>query len=118
MAKLEAMIHQHHLCSAEKRENSMNHLVLSHQFSLIQQLLEQHPVVYFLYLLLQPNEDKSLFLVSFPNPVINTIGSVRDALTFPCNPLVNEQHDILRAMIPILPETHNSCDYILLKRER
>jgi hypothetical protein len=113
MAKLEATIHQHHLCSAEKRENSMNHLVLSHQFSLIQQLLEQHPVFYLLYLLLQPNEDKPLFLVSYPNPVINTIGSVRDAFTFPCNLLVNKHHDMLRAMIPILPETYDSCDYIL-----
>lgn len=83
--------------------------MVSQRFSLTQQLLEQHPGVYLLFLVLQPNEDKPLFPVSYPNPTINSIGHVREEFTFASN----EPCDILRAMVPILSESDNGCDYVI-----
>lgn len=113
MAKEETAIYQYHLCSAEKISASTNHNVLSEQFSTIQQLLEQHPLVYLLSVLLQPKERKSLFLVSHPTPTIHSHDHVSRGFKFPCKANAEGNLLPLRTMITLMDEDETSCDQIL-----
>lgn len=112
IAMTEASIHRFHLKTAERPENSGNHLAFGFQFSLVQQIIEQHPLFYLLNLLLQPGTEKSMFLVSYPNPAIISASHGGSGYVFSADPRTGELAPF-RAVLPIMEEGNNSCDSVL-----
>lgn len=113
MVAMEAKMHQHHLCSREKVEQSRSSLVPSEQFTLGQQLLEQHPVIYLLYLLLNQFSEKMLFLVSYPTPLSHSRNHESENFSFSGDPRENERSRLIRAMVPVLLGGSDTSDQIL-----
>lgn len=113
MVASEARLHQHQLCSSERVEYSNSPLVPTEQFNLGQQLLEQHPLIYLLYLLLNPSAEKTLFLVSYPTPILHSTNHQSESFTFSGDPTEERGSHWIRAITPVLFEGADASDQIL-----
>lgn len=117
IALLEAHIHEHHLSTNLQSQNSSNQHLMTHQYGLVQQVVETYPIFYLLSILSQPIEHRNLFFVAYPNPLVHTRGAKTIPLKFEVKPgrrRTETRKDPFRAIIPISEEHVNACDQLLL----
>ncbi|KUL88887.1 hypothetical protein ZTR_03512 [Talaromyces verruculosus] len=117
IAFLEAEILNRHLSPELQSHSSSTHHLMSHQYGLVQQIVETYPVFYLLSIMSQPPEHRSLFFVAYPNPIIHTRGAKNIPFKFEARPgrrQTERRKDPLRAIIPLSEENSHTCDRLLL----